>query len=192
VKRIAGGLMVAALAGCATVKSTMVRKDYEQVDAKQTVRLIVVVAPFPAGSEAVGKLWGAVARRYANDHRDFIVKSAIAAQAEPANLCAEGVEGLLRLTPTAAIKGSGVEASVVAALTRCRDGELVWRAEAGGSWQSVDANVKEVGDHYATELGEEVRPYVAPAYHLLKETLDTLPTPVLDDKGKDEKIDLSD
>lgn len=191
-KRIAASLIVAALAGCGAVRSKMVRPDYAEADAKQTVRLVLVVTPLPDGKEAVGKLWATMARRYANDHRDFIIKSAVAAAAEPASLCGEGVEGLIRLTPTAKLSGSGVEESVIATLTRCRDNEVVWRAEAGGSWQSVDANVKEVGDHYATDLGEEVRPYVAPAYHLLKETLDTLPTPVLDDKGQDEKIELAD
>jgi len=46
--------------------------------------------------------------------------------------------------------------------------------------------------HYVTELGEEVRPYVAPTYHLMKATLDAMPKPQLDENGKGEKIDLTD
>lgn len=185
-------LVGAVLCGCGPVRSTMVRKDYAEKDAHQTVRLVVVTAPLPDGKQAVGQLWSEVARHYANDHRDFIVKNAVAGATEPPDLCANGVEGVLHLQPTAQVAGSGVEESVHARLTRCRDGGLVWSAEAGGSWSSTDPNVKDVVEHYVTELGEVVRPFVAPAYHLLKATLDALPTPVLDDKGKDEKIDLSD
>jgi probable lipoprotein (TIGR04455 family) len=177
---------------CGPVHSTMLRKDYAEADARQTVRLVLVTSPLPAGKQAVGQLWSEVGRHYANDHRDFIVKTAVAGPTEPTDLCGNGIEGILHLQPTAKAIGLGVEESVDASLTRCRDGALVWSAEAAGSWSSYDPNLKDVIEHYVTELGEEVRPYVAPAYHLLKATFDTLPLPVLDDKGKDEKIDLTD
>jgi probable lipoprotein (TIGR04455 family) len=170
----------------------MVRKDYAETDAHQTVRLVLVTAPLPEGKQSVGQLWSEVGRHYANDHRDFIVKSAVAASAEPTDLCKDNIQGVLHLQPTVQIHGSGVEESVHASLTRCWDGGLIWSTDAAGSWSSTDPNLKDVVEHYVMELGEEVRPYVAPAYHLLKATLDTLPTPVLSDKEKDEKIDLSD
>jgi probable lipoprotein (TIGR04455 family) len=43
---------------------------------------------------------------------------------------------------------------------------------------------------YVQELGEEVAPYVVPSAKLLAATLDTLPSPELNDADKDEKIEL--
>ncbi len=188
---LAAGALLAA--GCATVHSSMVRPDYGEADARQTVRLVAITSPLPEGRQDLGQLWSEVARHYANDHRDFLVKTAVAAATEPADLCGAGIEGVLHLTPLL-VGGTTdrVEERVRASITRCRDGTVVWSAEAGGTWDASDANLKDVADHYATELGPGVKPFVAPTYHLLKPTLDTLPRPVLDEKGKDEKIEMSD
>jgi len=191
-RRIIAAGSLTLLGGCGVVHSTVLRADYETVDKTRTVRVVVVTSPLPDGKQAVGQLWSEIARHYANDHRDFIVKSAVAGPTEPPGLCSEGVEGVLHLVPKVKLAGAGVEEQVTATLTRCRDSEVVWRAEAGGSWSTYDEYVKDVIGHYVTELGEEVRPYVAPTYHLMKATLDAMPKPQLDENGKGEKIDLTD
>jgi probable lipoprotein (TIGR04455 family) len=170
----------------------MLRPDYAEADARQTVRLVVVTSPLPDGNPAVGQLWADVARHYANDHRDFIVKAAKSAATEPADLCSEGIEGVLHIIPLEVKKtDDSVSERLRASLSRCRDGTVVWSAESAGKWASADPNLKDVAEHYATALGADVTPYVAPAYHILKPTLEALPKPVLDDKAKDEKIDMS-
>ncbi|RMG15771.1 MAG: hypothetical protein D6729_12085 [Deltaproteobacteria bacterium] len=184
-------LLFTLAAGCSVVRSAWVRPDYERVDKHETLRLAVVTAPLPAGDPKVGELWSLIARRYANQKRDFIAKKNLAAPQLPEGLCSEGIEGILHLRPKVERHGDGVEASVAATLTRCRDGELVWKAEAAGSWPSEDPVLKQVTEDYVRELGESVRPYVGPTFHLLKAVLDTLPRPELvDDEDVLEKIEL--
>jgi probable lipoprotein (TIGR04455 family) len=193
VRRIALVLPLFALAACGPVKSSFVRPDYEQVDRTKTVRLAVVTSPLPAQNEKIGALWSEIARKYTNDHRDFIVKVERAGEAMPDGLCADldtPIEGVLHLAPKVAAAGDGVEASVNARLTRCRDKELVWSAEAGGSWPSDDATLVEVRKHYVEKYGPEVSAFVAPTFQLLRAVLETLPKPALDDAGVMEKIDL--
>src|SRR5690242_14629606 len=55
-------LAVASLTGCATVKSSYVRPDYESVDKTQVKHLAVVTQPLPDGNPKVGELWSLVAR----------------------------------------------------------------------------------------------------------------------------------
>lgn len=177
-------------AACATVRQVSVRPDYEQVDRTQTLRLAVVTAPLPDGNEAVGRLWSRIARKYVNDKRDFIVKQDLAAAALPADICGEGLDGVLHLVPEVRLQGDGAEAAVRAELFRCRDRETVWRAEAGGAWSSDEEKLRETTAHYVEELGPEVKPYVAPTFQLLRATLDTLPMPKLEgDDAIMEKIE---
>ncbi|MHB8877053.1 MAG: MXAN_6521/LA_1396 family lipoprotein [Myxococcaceae bacterium] len=187
-------VLAAALAapGCSAVKMHRVRPDYEQVDKTRTKRLVVVTQPLPDGQEKVGQLFSLVARRYVNQKRNFIVKKDLAQAGafQPAALCGEGLEGVLWLQPTLKRAGEGVEASVRAMLLRCSDGQEVWAADAGGSFASTDELLKQVTADYAAELGAEVTAYVAPAFNLLRPTLDTLPDPVLTDDDVTEKIEL--
>lgn len=193
--RLALVLGLVLLAGCATVKSSRVRPDYEAVDKTQVKRLVVVTQPLPDGKKEVGELWSLVARRYVNQNRDFIAKANVALDGNPEDtsfkgLCVENLEGILWLSPDVKRTGNGVEAAVKAQLLRCRDGQEVWGAEAAGSWPSEDDRYKELTVQYTSELGPEVSPYVAPTFRLLSATLDTLPRPQLNDEDVTEKIEL--
>jgi probable lipoprotein (TIGR04455 family) len=193
--RLALVLGLVLLAGCATVKSSRVRPDYEAVDKTQVKRLAVVTQPLPDGRQEVGELWSLIARRYVNQNRDFIAKANLALAGNPEDtshksLCVEGIEGILWLSPDVKRTGNGVEAAVKAQLLRCRDGQEVWAADAAGSWPSEDERYKELTVQYTRELGSEVAPYVGPTFRLLSATLDTLPRPQLNDADVEEKIEL--
>jgi probable lipoprotein (TIGR04455 family) len=183
---------VAWLSGCGIVKQVHTREDYAAVDSTKTVRLAVITAPLTEGGEKTGMLYSRIARRYANHHRDFLAKTETASAAVPRDVCGEGIEGVLHLQPGLERVGEAVTASVRAQIYRCRDLEEVWSAEAGGTWASVDPNVSEVIAQYVEAFGEEVRPYVAPVFHLLRATLEELPRPVLTDTDVIEKIELGD
>ncbi|HLL54521.1 MAG TPA: MXAN_6521/LA_1396 family lipoprotein [Myxococcaceae bacterium] len=190
----AGAALLLLGSGCATVRASRIRPDYDQYDRQQTKRLVVVVQPLPDGNAKVGELWATVARRYVNQKRDFIAKESRAvagAPVDPRSHCAEGLEGVLWLTPRMEKKGEGFEALANGILIRCSDGQEVWSGEAGGSWRSQDPQLTEVTAVYVSELGPEVEPYVPPTLNLLRPLLDTLPFPELTtDAEKDEKIEL--
>lgn len=181
------------LTACATVDSAVVRPDYQQVDRTQTLRIAVVTSPLPGGSAKAGQLWSEIARRYVNDKRDFIVVSALA---EPAGaVCRESnVDGVLHLVPLAVdVKKGGVAIDLEATLSRCRDGALIWQARSGGSWDADDDHLKETIAFYVGKYGPEINVWVAPSFHLLRATLDTLPFPKLEkDEDVMEKIELAD
>lgn len=191
------GLLAFALAAlgsaaCGPVRHHHVRPDFDQQDRTGTVRLALVVSPLPAQSEAIGELFAAISREYVNDKRDYIVKSAEAA-ADPGNAddaCVEGIEGVLRVQPWASPRGEGVDTGANAWIQRCRDGQIVWSAGAGGHWRSDDPQLDATTDHYTAAHGAEVRPYVAPAFRLLRGLFDTLPRPALPDEAAElEKIE---
>ncbi len=193
--RLALVLGLVLLAGCATVRSSRVRPDYETVDKTQVKRLAVVTQPLPEGKQEIGELWSLIARRYVNQNRDFIAKANLAIAGPPEDtshkgLCVEGIEGILWLSPDVKRSGKGVESAVKAQLLRCRDGQEVWAAEAAGSWPSEDERYKELTAQYTSELGDGVAPYVGPTFRLLSATLDTLPRPQLNDADVEEKIEL--
>jgi probable lipoprotein (TIGR04455 family) len=194
-KRLLPVLGLGLLSACATVKSQRVRGDYEQVDKHQVKRLVVVTQPLPDSKPAVGELWSLLARQWVNQNRNYLVKSNLALPERPGDtsfkgLCVEGLEGVLWLDPSVTLKKGGAEAAVKARLTRCRDGEEVWAAEAAGSWGSKDEDYDQRVAQYIQELGPEVAPYVVPSAKLLSATLDTLPNPELNEADKDEKIEL--
>jgi len=191
---LAAAALVALASGCATVRWSRVRSDYDAIDKRQTKRLVIVTHPLPDGKPKVGELWSKVARDYVNLKRQFIIKafcSAGGAAFDPRSQCAEGVEGVLWLDPKMTPRDAGFESQVKASLVRCRDGQEVWAAEAGGTWRSDDEGLKETVKLYSDDLGPEVAPYVVPTWRLLIPTLNTLPDPILNEEEKDEKIELS-
>ena len=196
-------LLLLLLSGCAsTLKSSRVRQDYEAQDQARLKRLVVLTAPAPEGQEPVGELWSRIARRYVNQKRHFIVKAHAAHPERPdaaalQALCteaAEGLEGVLWLEPVDLRRvgegpDAGVEAGVRAQLTRCSDGQEVWRAEAAGSFPSQDEELRESVELWTSGLDESVQAYAAPAFRLLRPTLDSLPepTPLVTDEEVMEK-----
>lgn len=190
-------LLTLAAVGCTPLRYAQVRPDYDRVDRERTKRLLVVTTPNPQNEPRLGELWSTVARRYVNAHRQFIARASQgapegAAAADPLQLCSPEYDGVLWLKPTVARHENAgtVHAAVAARLLRCRDGGLVWSAGAEATFKSDDPDVKELGEIYVAELGEEVRPYFPATFKLLKTVLDTLPDPVLTEADKDEKIEL--
>lgn len=186
-------LAVALLcAGCATVRMTRLHPDYEAAWRAKVRRLVVVTHPRPEGRERLGELWSLLARRYVNQKRNFLAKKELA-PGEPVGayaLCEEGLEGILWLRPDVRRVKEGVEESLEAQLLACPEGTELWAARAAGSWPSRDPQLKETSDEYVKELGAEVEPFVAPAFRILKATLDTLPDPILSEDDISEKIEL--
>ena len=184
-------LALVLLGACGSVEHVRVRSDYDLVDRSRTFRVVVVTAPLPAGDETVGELWSLIARRYVNQHRDFIVARHLAAGTPPADVCADKTEAVLWLEPKVGRAKSRVWAAVRARLWRCSDGKAIWEAEAKGRWDEVDPTVRELTARYREELGPSVAPWVPATFHLLRETLDTLPYPrLVRDEDVMEKIEL--
>ena len=180
--------------GCASVvKSAHTSDEWKSVDQNRVKRLVVVTQPYPAGNEKVGEMWSSIAARRVDLKRDFIIKDKQTLSAEspfdPKTLCGEGLDGVLWLKPNATSQGDGIEAEVQGVLLRCVDGQEVWTAEAAGSWSSHEEKLAQTVKDYVAEFGPEVEPFVVGSYHLLNDTLDTLPNPVLTEDEKDEKIE---
>ncbi len=182
------------VSACGAVQSARIRPDFEQVDKTQTLRLTVLTTPFPGEKKDVAKMWSRMARRYINHHRDYIARKDLATQTHPDSLCADDTEGVVTLLPEAFKREGGeVEVVIKARLYRCRDGEDIWSASAGGVFSEQDSNVRELIQEYMEEFGPGVFPYIAPSFHVLRQLLDTLPYPKMpNDDYVLEKIDLAD
>ena len=186
---------IAALGACSVVKTARVRDDWERVDRQRLKRLLVITQPLPDGNQKVGEMWSAIAARHVDLKRDFIIKEKVARdgdrRVEARILCAEGIEGVLWLSPELRRVGGGVEAAMEGHLLRCSDGDEVWFARAAGSWESQEAGLRQTIQDYSAQFGLEVEPYVAASYHLLRAALDTLPNPVLTEEDQSDKIENS-
>ena len=178
------------LPACGPSVTSFVRADYAQVDARAVKRVALVVAPTPGGDEPTGRMWSLVARRWANQHRNFIVKrNATAAAFDRAAACA-GMHGVIRLDPGVKPDGDGFAVDLSAELLRCTDGEVVWSAQVAGSFDADDEHVQAMRAIYEREVGPAVGPQVAAAIHSVRAAFETLPQPVLTEEEEMEKIEL--
>jgi probable lipoprotein (TIGR04455 family) len=181
------------LLGC-VIREARLRPDYDKVDKLQTKRLAVITQPLPEGVQSLGDMWSVMARRQVNLKRQFIVKETAATVEafEPRSRCKAGIEGILWLKPNVRRDGKYMFTGVEATLFRCSDGSVIWEAEGAGRWPQKDDEVQQVTATYVKEFGPDVETYAGPTFHLLKALVDSMPDPVLDEKDKDEKIELGD
>ena len=199
--RLGVALVLAAVcSGCAgVVKQQRTAQEYATVAPLERVkRVAVVTAPWPEGREAVGRMWSALARTRLNQQTNYIAKADLAlAEGEAAAVtgaaCVEGVEGVVWLRPTGVrLEGEGpgarVHEDVTAELLACAGAKALWSAEARGTWESK--GFEAIRDTYVARFGDEVAPYVTPAWKLLFPVLDALPKPALSEADTDEKIEF--
>lgn len=181
------------LLGC-VIRESRIRADYDTADKLRTKRLAVVTQPLPEGVQSLGDMWSVMARRQVNLKRQFIAKetTAMVEDFEPRSRCKSGIEGILWLKPNVKRDGKYLFTEVNATLYRCTDGAVVWEAEGAGRWPQKDDGVAQTTATYVKEFGPDVESYAGPTFHLLKALVDQMPDPVLDEKDKDEKIELGD
>ncbi|HYV45171.1 MAG TPA: MXAN_6521/LA_1396 family lipoprotein [Myxococcaceae bacterium] len=181
------------LLGC-TIREARIRADYDKVDKLQTKRLSVVTQPLPEGVQSLGDMWSVMARRQVNLKRQFIAKetAAMVEEFEPKSRCKSGIEGVLWLKPNVKRDGKYLFTEVNATLFRCTDGAVVWEAEGAGRWPQKDDELAQTTAAYVKQFGPDVETYAGPSFHLIKALVDQMPDPVLDEKDKDEKIELGD
>lgn len=183
-------ILAIALTACGPSVDSFVRADYPQVDARSVKRIALIVTPPPGGDEATGRMWSLVARRWANQHRNFIVKrNTTTLTFDRAAACA-GMQGVIRLDPGVKPDGDGFSVELDAELLRCTDGERIWSAQVAGSFEGNDENVQAMREVYEREVGAGVGPQVAAAIHSVRAAFETLPQPVLTEDEEMEKIEL--
>lgn len=184
----AGGLALALLASaCGASVGSWVRDDYAAQDQGQVKHLSLQVRGVPADQQ---RMWYLMARRYINQHRNFILRPAELAHDATLGVACAGQEGALGLEVAQSVDGSDVALKVQGRIQRCRDGQDVWKGDVKGEWSSDDPTVAELKSHYIKELGEAIGPFVAPAFLAIKALVATLPQPVLTGDEEMEKIEL--
>lgn len=185
---VAISLAVATLtSACGASVKSWVREDYAAQDQSQVKHLALQVRGLPAEQQ---RLWYLMARRYINQHRNFILRPAELAHEATLGVACAGQEGVLGLDVAQALKGSDVALQVQGRIQRCRDGQEVWTGSVQGAWSSDEATVAELKAHYVKELGEAIAPFVAPAFLAIKALVATLPQPVITGDDEMEKIEL--
>ncbi|MBI5608513.1 MAG: MXAN_6521/LA_1396 family lipoprotein [Deltaproteobacteria bacterium] len=181
--------IVLLASGCGASVQSWTREDWPQADQKQVKHLSLQVRGV---GEPLRRMWTLLARRYVNQHRNFIIRPAeLASDASLGTACA-GKEGVLALEVSHLGRRSEIAVNLQAKIQRCRDGEPVWTGAVQGAWPSDEPTVAELRAHYVAELGQEIEAYVAPAFLALKALVATLPEPILTDDDQMEKIEIGD
>ena len=194
-------LLLAALLALSTACSPMthlkIRDDYAKVDRTATYRVHLVTAPLPktqahpAGDTNVGVLYSAMATRYVNQHRDFIVRKSSAQATATKAECGDKIEAVLWLRPILGVKGGEVDVQLEGELRRCKGWVLIWSAGLRDTWPSNDDQLKELTKQYTAQFGAVATSHAGPAFRALRILLDTLPRPKLVKEADiDEKIEL--
>lgn len=189
--------VLAFTAACSPVSHVQIRDDFDRVDRTATYRVHLVTAPLPAsktapkGAAQLGALYGAIATRYVNQHRDFIVRKQSAQATATQADCGERIEAVLWLAPTAVVKGGDVRVRVAGQLRRCKGWTRIWSAEVREVWPSRDDQLLELTKRYVSQRGAIAEIHAGPAFRALRLLLDTLPRPkLIKEADIDEKIEL--
>ena len=172
---------------CGASVGSWIREDYPSQDQAVVKHLSLQVRGVPADQQ---RMWYLLARRYINQHRNFILRPAELAHDATLGVACAGQEGVLGLDVEQQPGKGEVALRVQSRIQRCRDGQDLWKGSVRGTWSSDDATVAELKVHYIKELGDAIGPFVAPAFLTIKALAATLPQPVLTGDDEMEKIEL--
>ena len=206
--------LLAVFPGACTIQSVYLKPGYEKAGNRNVKRIVVFLKQhalaLPPGATAVVPV---VANEFVSVQRDYIVyplNSMKPGSAAPEEICAANtkLDGVLFLDIRRvrergtfwyqwlrpwrrADREGNVELEVAAALRECRAPHaVVWQALANSTYVSNDEDLRSVTESYVNRLGPHVRPFAAPAYQLVRRLLEELPSPMLSDEEKLEKIDV--
>ncbi len=180
------------ISGC-TIESYHLSDSWETQDKFQLKRTFVLVQAPPGTPAHFVELAGRIARRYVNLKKDFLVLGNAPAQPEPVAALAE-TDGhlLLDFTEVHLAQADDLRLRVTAQLLRNPGRGVVWKVVASRSDEPANEDLSRLTQRYVRELGDEVEPYVAPTFILMKRVFDTLPSPQLTDEDIEAKIMLDD
>lgn len=191
--RAAGGLALLLAAGaCSPLTQVYQRAGYQTTAAGHPVKRIAVGAWAPHGEPGLAPLLAEEARDLIKLRKNYLVLAAAPIARDWAELCHERVEGVLLLRPLAGpeAQGDAVALQLGAELYACADGDLLWRAAAGGHSRAADPDLAQLTASYQQSSGAAAQRLAAPAFVLLQPLVRALPDPELDDADVQEKIEL--
>jgi len=155
------------------------------------IKRIAVVSWAPAGHPKLAALITRVASDRINLRMNYLVYEASEMPRGWCDQCGE-LEGVLswRVLDLREEEGE-ITLHLAAELHDCKTGALLWRAEVEQSGDSVDDDLQGMIDSYRSSLGEQAGRYVVAVFLAVRELLNQLPDPTLNDDEVLEKIELS-
>jgi len=189
-RRLAITLLALLAASCSSaIDSRFALRGYD-VRGPGAVKRIAVAAWAPRGLGGLREVALQVATDLVKLRKNYLVKRPATLERDFAEAC-DGVEGVLAVRVLdVQVSGDTVNTRAEAALFRCADGALLWRAGGALETSSTDANLQQLAAAYVERAGEDARRYAAPLFALLQQLLAPLPDPMLTDAEVDEKIEL--
>lgn len=150
------------------------------------------VEPADAHRPRLAELLARVAGDFIKLRRNYLVYETSVVKKSFAEGCRGKVQGVLMVR---ALNGRSredgrVDLDLSVEMYACSDGALVWRVEGASQSPSRLADLAQLTDSYADELGEPSRAFVAPSFSLLQDLFGTLPDVALTDDEIGEKIEL--
>ena len=229
-KRVRSLLILTALggmgSGCAAARQTYLTPNYQTRDRTHVIRLEVVTAPADPSegidtalvTSAVLDMWGVMAQRYLNDHRDFLVVHRQALSSSSPELtrtadprtqasrlaqsgCKERIQGRLVLIGQVMRRGDEAQIQMWTELRRCSQptkitnpnlqSQRIWSAEVDHISASADSVLVTLRRQYVKRFGASVSDFAAPSFLAIKKLFELTPRPKLTrDEDVIEKIEL--
>lgn len=184
-------------AGCGSVESTYLRRDYDVKDKLTLKRIGVYAQPAQDGPHDLPDLMAAIAKKHIQQHTQYLVLRSgrldAAGSPTPAEIQKLGtkLDGVLILRARVLSRDDEeVDLDLTARLVRARDGVEVWRADAADDFESADEDLSKLTATYRGRYGDTADAFVAPLFLLFRDTFESLPSPTLDDEDVLEKIEL--
>jgi probable lipoprotein (TIGR04455 family) len=165
-----------------------------------TVKHVAVLAWAPPTAPKLAELLAREAGDVVKLRRDYLVHKVGVMERSWTEACrlpeGEGtpaldLQGIIAIRLLDVTEDAGaVDMRLAMELYRCKDGALVWRADATAKVASADADLKELVRTYVQSIGDVAQKYASPTFVLIKALVEVLPNPVLTDDEVGQKIEL--
>ena len=174
---------------CTSVHRRFMVEGYQK-DPGRMIKRIVIISRTPPPHEDLAGLISAITRDLLKTNRNYLVYGTVSTESEAAEAC-KTRDGVLRMAlEKADAKGERMDLQITGELRRCSDKSVVWSATGRASGKSRNLSLKNLVQNYVEEHGYLAEVYAAPAFNIIEDLVETMPSPELTEEELLEKIDL--
>ena len=179
-------LFLFLLLNCSTVKVNVRSLSFEKEVPK---RVLISYETGTNLSKIEMEIFADILRNHASHHKEYIIYP----NEEGIQSCSDNkknIEGIVSYKVKQKDTKEKLSIHLITSLTNCKLSKVIWQSESDETYSKGSQENLSLVNEYVSKYGKEYESHINPYYQSIRLNLDSLESPILGEKEKEEKIEI--